>query len=343
MGARRDRRGQPDAEDEPWQRVAEPVHGDAAAHHEAAACYQRLGERADDEVDARRVGAEMLRDAAARGAQHAERVRLVHQQPAPVPLLHLKHRGQVRHVAVHAVEAFDHDQAVAVFAAFDPEYLLQVGEVVVAEHQLAGLRTGCPGEDRVVRQFVDDQQVTRAEDVADHRGVGQIAADERETGFETEERGEVGLQFLVQHPLAAHDSRGGHTDAVRSHHFLRGAEHARIFRQAEIVVVREADHGTAVGRAGQRVERTHEVLDRGEQIAPREPEAPLDEIVEPRAVVHPRLRAVRRGRRRRRRVGACTLPGQLTSRVPLLSHGARTEAHKEAVAHKGRHKPADHG
>ena len=66
-----------------------------AAGDVAAATAERLAERAHPDVDVARVDAEMLADAAAVQAQHADRVGLVDLQERLVPLLDFDELRQV--------------------------------------------------------------------------------------------------------------------------------------------------------------------------------------------------------------------------------------------------------
>ena len=83
-----------------------------AAEAEAADAAQALGEGADQEVDVVEQ-AELLAEAQAARPEHAERMRLVDQQPGAVALLDLDDLAQRRAVAAGAVQALDHHQGAA--------------------------------------------------------------------------------------------------------------------------------------------------------------------------------------------------------------------------------------
>ena len=64
---------------------------------------------------------------------------LVDQQPGAVLFLDVADARQIDRVAVHRIEAFHHDQRIAVLFAMFAQQLLEMVEVVVAEDDLVGV------------------------------------------------------------------------------------------------------------------------------------------------------------------------------------------------------------
>ena len=86
------------------------------------------------------IDAALLGDAASGRAEHAERVRFVDHQPGVVAIPQLDQTREVRDVAVHAVQAFNDDEAVFVFVAERIEQLFEGIQVVVRERTACGAR-----------------------------------------------------------------------------------------------------------------------------------------------------------------------------------------------------------
>ena len=118
-------------------------------------------------------------------------------------------RRQVGDVAVLAVDALDHDQHPAVLVAGGGEDRVEGRRVVVRERppgrpgQLAAL------DDAVVGERVVDDEVARADEVPDHGDVRRVPADQRDRVVGAEQRGQLGLQLLVDRLLPGqHPARG---------------------------------------------------------------------------------------------------------------------------------------
>ena len=238
----RRRRRQADGVDKAWHRVLEPAHERVGAGDVAAAAPQGLRERAHPKIDVGRLHAEVLADAAAARAHHADRVGLVHHQERLVPLGDPDELRQVGEVAVHAVDALDHHEHAPILATDLGEELLGSVEIVVRERPAAG-----PGEhgtlqETVVGERVVEHEVAGADDVADHRLVRRMAADKRDRVFRAHEPGDFPLELLVDHLLARHEPACRHARAVAIERRLRGERHLRLTRHAEIVVGGPAHH-----------------------------------------------------------------------------------------------------
>ena len=95
-----------------------------------------------------------------------------------VPFLDLDEPRQIGKVAVHAVDAFDGDQHAAILVPQFAQQLIERLPIVVRERP-----PPCAGKNRtlhdaVVGQRVVQDQIAGAEQVADRRFVGRVAADE---------------------------------------------------------------------------------------------------------------------------------------------------------------------
>ena len=116
-----------------------------------------------------------LADAAAGRAEHADRMRLVHQQKRLVFLLQLDEPRELCDVAVHAVDAFHGDEHAPVVRPQLGELLLQRVGVVVREGPPLGARQLRPAHDAVLGQRIVEDQVLRTYGWLDReRGVVRI-------------------------------------------------------------------------------------------------------------------------------------------------------------------------
>ena len=169
---------------------------------------------------------------------------------------------QVGGVAVHAVDALDHDQHVAVFLAVSREQMVEMIQVVVAEFDRpAAGAPSAPLDDAVMREFVDEDRVAlAAHQPGDRRHIGEIAGDERQRAFHAEEFGDLRLERLVRRALAADEARGQRADAEAVDLALCFLADPRMIREAEIIVIGEADEMLAL-----RLELGPQPVDLGEE------------------------------------------------------------------------------
>ena len=135
---------------------------------------------------------------------------LVDHQQRLVPLGQGDEAGQIAMVAIHAVDAFHHDQHAPVLAAHLPEQLLGRLEVVVGEGAAPGSGEHRALQEAVVGQCVVQHEVSRADHVPDHGFVGGMAAHERDAVFGADEAGDRLFQFAVDHLLPRNQPAGRH-------------------------------------------------------------------------------------------------------------------------------------
>src|SRR5690606_10587940 len=142
-----------------------------------------LAERADENVAAR---PRVLLRAASCAAERADAVRVVDHEhdvlaePVVVATAQLRDLGQWRVVAAHGEDAVRHDDGALSLAGCLLECALEVGNVVVAVHELpGGSRESHRVDDAVVVQLVADENGPlgrQRHDRAEHRRVGGAEA-----------------------------------------------------------------------------------------------------------------------------------------------------------------------
>ena len=129
-GGGRDRRRQRRREDEGGRIAANGVDERGVAGDIAAERAKALGQRALDHVDLVH-DAGLFANAAAARAVHADRVHLVDIGHRAVTLGESGDFGDRRDIAVHRIEALEHDQLRPI--ARRDQQLFEMGEVIVAE------------------------------------------------------------------------------------------------------------------------------------------------------------------------------------------------------------------
>ena len=260
--------------DEPRRRMLEILHDGRGTGDVPAAARQRLGERPHPEVNVAAIDAVMLADPAARPAHDAQRVRLVHQQERLVLPLQLDQPIQRREVAVHAGDALHRDQHPADLGTQRRQDALEGVHVVVRERPAAGAREPGAAEDAVVRQGVVDDQVLRAEQMAEHRDVRGVPAHQDDRVLAAQEPRQGGFQLAVDRPLAGRDPARRGRGPVANGRVRRGTGHFRVARESQIVLRREIE----VVAAGDHRAVAADPLPDAEI---RQREAPLAHLVEP--------------------------------------------------------------
>ena len=123
--------GHAHAEHKARRTVLEELDELVAASNKAAATAHGLGESAHPHVHFGGVDVEMLVRTAPGSTQHAQRVGFVHQQHAVVALFEFNDARQIGNVAVHAKQAFGHDDGTLVLAALGLEQFFKGIAIVV--------------------------------------------------------------------------------------------------------------------------------------------------------------------------------------------------------------------
>ena len=222
----------------------------------AAERAERLGERAFQHVDAMHLPLARA-DAAAARPVHADRVHLVAIGHRAVFLGEIADRLDRRDVAVHRVEALEHDQ-LRPLARLRGEQLFEVLHVVVAPDLLFGAGLAHALDHRVVVPGVGEDQAVRQQ-LRDGRDAGlvrHVAGGEDERRLLAVQVGKLRLQ-LDQRMVGAGDvARAARARAHARRGLDHRADHLRVLAHAEIVVgapdhdVRACPAASARRRAG---------------------------------------------------------------------------------------------
>ena len=204
---RADRRRQRGGEDEAGRIGAHRVHHLCAAGDIAAEAAERLGQRALDHVDAVH-GVVALADAAAARAVHADRVHFVDIGHGAVALGEIADRVHRRHVAVHGIEALEHDQ-LRPLRIGGLEQLFEMAEIVMPPDLLLAAGLAHALDHGIVVERVRQDQAVRQQlgDGRDAGLVGDIAGGEHQRGRLAVQVGELALQ-LDQRMIGAGDIAG---------------------------------------------------------------------------------------------------------------------------------------
>jgi hypothetical protein len=272
-----------------------PDHPGRAEHH-AALRAERLGERRG----AHHVGGPGQpggghRAAPAR-AEHAEAVRVVHQQPGAVLAADRGQRSELRGVAVHREDAVAHHQGGARVAV---QRLADGGRVGVRDDADLG-----PGEPATVDQrgvvgAVRDDQGAAPAQRGDRGEVGGVAGGEDQGGLEAAELREFRLQFGVQLGAPGDQPGAGGPGAPAQARLGPGPHHLGVPGQAQVVVPRQVEQLRLGGGPGaQRAHQTGPAPLLGVRVDPLERVAAHRSPVWARRVASPAPRKVPRGRSR---------------------------------------------
>ena len=121
------------------------------------------------------------------------------------------------------------------------QQMFEVVIVVVAEFDDLGVRAVGAGDDAVMREFVDENRVALAHQPGDGRDIGEITRDQRQRALEAQKVGDLRLERLMRAPFAANKPRGQRANPEIVEFALGLVDNARVIREAEIVVIGEAD------------------------------------------------------------------------------------------------------
>ncbi len=122
--------------------------------------------------------------------------------------------GQVRVVAVHAVNAFQHDQHPFEIVPLLNQNTIQGGKIVVREGQTPGTGKRYSLQDTVMDEFIVKDEVSRAEQMANGCDVGCMSTNKNNGFINTIDLGYSLLQFPMNGPFPGHNPTGGNRCAV---------------------------------------------------------------------------------------------------------------------------------
>ena len=146
-------------------------------------------------------------------------------------------RGDRGDVAVHRIDALERDQLGRV-GILGGEQLLEMVEVVVAEHALLAARALDPGDHRGVVEFVGEDHAA-GKQLAERRQrrlVRDVARREQQRAFLAVEVGELGLELDVIMGVAADVAGAARAGADLVQRVFHRLDHGRMLAHAEIVV-----------------------------------------------------------------------------------------------------------
>lgn len=238
-GHKRGRRG---GEDEPAAAIDHEIAQHSRGRDQRARGAQRLAAGVNDhEVLAPFIGcghpSPLL-------AVDAGAVRLVHHQERVVPLGDGDEILERRDIAIHAVDALDHDPDPSVAALGAPAangVFDRLGIIVRADPELRSARPRT-FMDAGVHQGIEHQQVAALWQRRQHGEIGDVAAAEEQCGLGAEERGGLGFEAFMLLSIAAQQPRAAGTD--RRAGLERGRDgvlDARRVRERQIVARDEID------------------------------------------------------------------------------------------------------
>ena len=149
-----------------------------------------------------RIDAKVLANTPAPFPQDADGMRLVHHEKGAVPLFDLNECRQLRDIAIHTVDAFNHDEGSAETGTRLPENLVQSLPVVVGKRKVRCLGELASLENAVVDQGIMNDEVEFAEQMADSGHVGGMPAHKDQAVFRSNQTGNFFLNFTMQWSLA---------------------------------------------------------------------------------------------------------------------------------------------
>ena len=237
---------EPDAEHEAWGGEFEVFDQGVFASDIASARAEGFAQCSHPYIDIVGVDTEMLGESSAAGAHRTDRVRFVDHQPALMFLANLHELGEIREVAVHAVDTFDDDQHTAVPLALFGEGCIEGFVIIVWERSASASGKNGSLDDAVVGQGIVKDQVLLADDVSDDRFVGGVTTHHDDRVFHPDPVRDFLFELTVDILLATDQSGGGYAGAV----LLGRLEHRLgdiwVAAHTEVVVAGETDQVLAV-------------------------------------------------------------------------------------------------
>ncbi|MPL74811.1 hypothetical protein SDC9_20630 [bioreactor metagenome] len=235
-GARGDHRRQRGGEDEARRIGAQRVHHLRRARDIAAEDAKGLTERAVEDVDAAHL-AQLLGDAGAARAIHADRVHLVEIGQRVELGGKVADLGDLAEIAVHRIDRFKGDE-LRRRRIVGRQQLAQMRDVVVAEDPLRPGVALDPLDHRgvVERVRIDDEARKQHPQGRERRVIGDIGRGEDQRRFLLMQVGKLGLELLVIDRRARDVARAARARAGGIERLVHGRKHHRVLAHAEIIV-----------------------------------------------------------------------------------------------------------
>ena len=160
-----------------------------------------------------------------------------------MPPRHLDKGGEVGHVAIHAVMAFNHQQRTAMARPRLASTLSAASRIEMAERHPPRARQDRALHDAVVDERVVHDDVVAAEQMADDGDVGRMPADEGDAILGAMDARQRRFELAMDRALAGDRAAGGNRGAVAVDRRLRRRGDARIAVQPDVIVGGEIDVG----------------------------------------------------------------------------------------------------
>ena len=185
---------------------------------------------------------EIFVHAAARFADDACAVCLVHHQKAAVLLFQPYKCGHVGNIAIHAVGSLDNDQHLFIALALRAQNAFQRGRVVVRKRLCRGGTQAATLLDGVMRQRVVYDQVVLATKIAYERHVCGVPAHAHQRAFGMLPVRQLALQLLVQALFSRQQPAAARTGTIPVDSVLCGLLHLGPAAHPHIVIAAEIQH-----------------------------------------------------------------------------------------------------
>ena len=202
----------------------------------AAAARQRLAEGAHPDVDVLAVQAKVFADAVAARAHDTKRMSFVDHQEGAMALLDFDEARQVGVVAVHAVDAFQHDQDAFELMALLLQDRVEGFPIGMGEGQAARAGQLDALQDAVVDQLVVQDEIAWAKQITDGGNIGRVTADKGDCVVDAVEGGDFGFEIAMHRAFAGDQAAGRDGGAVAVDRGFGGGGDDRVARHVQVVV-----------------------------------------------------------------------------------------------------------
>jgi len=231
------------AEDICAYRMAKPIDDGAVGCNEATDGSEALGESSHDEVNFIRK-AEVVADASALLAEHADAVRFVNHDSCIVFLLQLDNLGQLAEVAFHAEHTI-YDNQLDTLGLTLLELLLEVLHVVVLELELCGKAEATAVHDACMVAVIADNIVVAVNNLTDDATVHGETRRKAKRFFLAYELGKFLLELHMDVERTVKETTACTTAAVPLHSSTTSIDDALVAGQTCVSIRAEHQHTAA--------------------------------------------------------------------------------------------------
>ena len=149
--------------------------------------------------------------------------------------------GEIGDVAVHAVMPFDNEQRMPMARAQLGEHLVGRFVVEMGERHAPRARQDRALHDAVVDQRIVDDHIVAPKQMADHRDVGRMAADQGDAVFGAVDSRQRLFELAMDRALAGDRAAGRDRGAIAIDRRLCRRRDARVAVEADVIVRGEID------------------------------------------------------------------------------------------------------